>query len=889
MGVRTFGVINAPGSQVQEVTSPRPAVPGQVGTALIFGAFDRGAVGAPRVRPVEVSDSNVLRRRGLFTPTETAADAMRDFLKHAQGAGKLYTVRVTDGDGAAATGTLRSRDCPRGRLYLLPDILTPDALSWTVQWPGRAGGKRKFRGGLLSGVPSITATTLTTGQAMTKDELAGGTLYLRGVSARSYTIVSNTAAGVITVTPESDMATDHAEGTPANLYWAAKVVNLEATDSRRRAVAVEVVPRGQRRPSEEFGLRVLIDREIVKDWPDLRMATKAGSLEAETTINGDEGNLEIEVSNDWTGSDLPKARPANWAGVVADGGVGALTLTLDVIEWDRTGTGNGYPTAFNYGSDLQEDEITITVLPGAATFSVSSQLFSDMPNGTIGVAYTGHTTHAQSIGFTVTNGGVVFLAGDTITIRVKALPTDGSLKDARLYPDADGTNAGKSFRVLSNTSRTVTIAAGDLTTLCTEPVEAAVATITAGPWDCDPALTVTGIEIDGIALTVPTFTTSIAAALTPATLVTEWKAHDPRLWGWVDATTGKAHLGSRSTGGRSSFKFTGGTAVGVFMPPAQLVHGTDGSLVVLDYAQESGGGKDGLADLADADFLGAMDVTGSVAEILPENTGLIQVLVPGRTSDAVVQAARDLAAQINGVYIPDMPTGITTEEAAIGWVQNNLGRSDFVAPVWPSWYYGDRTETQESDVLMPVCGSVAGLQSRSWATDGMGKAPAGTSLELIGVKRWLKDDPKSEPDAEQINLSGIRTLCKRGGARPVIWGDRIPGETEIWFHKRAVMSQIGRELLYPGNFDQFIFMINDMKMWGALKSVVSELLRPRWRAGWMSLDLPFEQAVQVKIDAETTPSDVQRAGRVVCAVGLVLPDTVEQVIFRLSQAGMTEG
>ncbi|MFH1572234.1 MAG: hypothetical protein ABIL09_29860, partial [Gemmatimonadota bacterium] len=216
MGMYVYGAPDGvPGIRLEELTTPRPPQPGSIGSSVIVGAFRRGPVGGPNVPPVAISSlSDLWRRRGVKVANHYAEQACRGFLKLAEGSGTLHTVRVCDGSEVASTWTLLTRRCPRGVLCRNDDTLTPTALTVVSEWPGRDAGKQKVLGGLLALLADVGATTVATGQTMLLNELAGGTLTLRGVSSRTYVIASNTTAGVITVQTDDDMAADIAADTP---------------------------------------------------------------------------------------------------------------------------------------------------------------------------------------------------------------------------------------------------------------------------------------------------------------------------------------------------------------------------------------------------------------------------------------------------------------------------------------------------------------------------------------------------------------------------------------------------------------------------------------------------------------------------------------------------
>jgi hypothetical protein len=892
MSVSNYGVNNAPGVALELQTADKTPQPGALGTTVIFGAFERGPVGAPRVPPVRTNTKGMLiRRRGGFVEEQYARDAAGHFLDAARGAGALHTIRVTDGTEVKAAQVLRGRKPPMGVLFCQPDAaFNIDALTITAKNGGGADGRRKVYGGLLSGAGQVVDNTVDTEKVMLKDEYKGATFRLMGVTSKSYTVVSNTAAGVFTFDSDLDLAADLAAGDPANLYWNVSLANLRA-DGTRKAIGVQVKPRGQRRPTADFGLLVYLDRAKVWDVADLAMVSATGRSEVETTLTQKADNYELDVDNEWAGSDDPLARPANWAGIAAAGGLGTTTLRLHIVEWRITsGDANGYLSGFLYGSDVREDELTLD-FTGATAYDISSTLVDDLPSAVVLGAKTYHQTHPFLTGFTITAGTTPFEAGDQVKIRIKPLPTDGSLKGALLYPDGAGVNAARAIPVLSNTYDTITVPSSyDLTDYASEPAEATVETLSAGPWDCDPALTLTGIELeDGV---VAPFTTATDASYTAAELKVAWEAHDARLLATIQ-DDGTVLLGGRSTGAGALFKYTGGTMCGVIVPAAtQTKHGTDGSLILLEHVQELGGGYDGIADLAAAHLVSAMDPSGSIAELFEGNVGMPLLAAPGWDDDDVVAAGQALAEAVLGMYVPDFADSVTTEDAAVAKVAGTWGESDFYAPVWPSWAYMDRPETGEIDLMLPVVGKVLGLMAYSFSTFGMGKAPAGDYLELTGINRWVKAEHEVPPDAELLNKAGIRALTPYGTARPLLWGDRMPGRTRTWLHKACLGYQLARELLWKGSpIRAFIFRINDALTWGPLRVAVRSLLERHYWDGWFRRDLPrgFEDAVSIRLDSETTPPEVAAAGQAVLVIGYVAPDTIEQVYIKLGESTLEIG
>ncbi len=100
------------------------------------------------------------------------------------------------------------------------------------------------------------------------------------------------------------------------------------------------------------------------------------------------------------------------AGVFARGGGDTGNGTIP-------GSGGG---ALSIGAGAKVGVYTGTILSGATTFSLQDPNGDAMPNGTLGSAYSD-----AALSFTLSNGGVNFIAGDTFTITISATPAGGML------------------------------------------------------------------------------------------------------------------------------------------------------------------------------------------------------------------------------------------------------------------------------------------------------------------------------------------------------------------------------------------------------------------------------------------------------------------------------
>jgi hypothetical protein len=80
--------------------------------------------------------------------------------------------------------------------------------------------------------------------------------------------------------------------------------------------------------------------------------------------------------------------------------------------------------------------------------------------------------------------------------------------------------------------------------------------------------------------------------------------------------------------------------------------------------------------------------------------------------------------------------------------------------------------------------------------------------------------------------------------------------------------------------------VNDTRLWGQLVAALRSLLKPHYDAGWFDRNRVFNDAVQIKVDDEVNTSATRAAGKLIAAVSYYDAETTEQVVFRLSRAGV---
>lgn len=453
MAVRRFGPVLGAGVQIVEQEPEQLIQASPLGVTVLVGEFEKGPLGEPQF----LSGAKAFaRRNGGRIPNSDAPKAGQDFYRLGRGAGELipYRVASTTVPPVQAELTLYNRQGVTGSTRAA-------ALKLKAKNGGKWGGQRRVYVDEHSGVGDLTATTLDTGDTMVENEWAGGTLDLKKVTTKTYRIVGNTAAGVVSVEADQDLVTDFGagSGTPANRYVLSRQ-NLDTLGNDKHLAAK--VKNGTEDPTGEWGLEIYVDGERVLDYENLSSDPTQPNYFV-NVINDDPSNYEVEVSDLFTGDKtVASARPMNWYG--ESKALTTTVLTLPDADVLVTSGGGADPTvAHVYGASQKRVIITgtvensgadirYTVDLGPASFNVLQSSFTGVP-----------TDLGPELGtVTVTNGGTPLADGDTVVLTVLALVPDEAI-GGRVWPDIVN-KPNLYFAITDNAEKTVTVRTGlDLT------------------------------------------------------------------------------------------------------------------------------------------------------------------------------------------------------------------------------------------------------------------------------------------------------------------------------------------------------------------------------------------------------------------------------------------
>lgn len=319
------------------------------------------------------------------------------------------------------------------------------------------------------------------------------------------------------------------------------------------------------------------------------------------------------------------------------------------------------------------------------------------------------------------------------------------------------------------------------------------------------------------------------------------------------------------------------------------VSGAIGDEFLVEAAVEFEGGRDGNADLSDADYTEQLwDTDNSPFNQLEgQNLGLVKFSNPGVTSTTVQKAGVNYAYSKNHQYRIEIPSGTTTDEGADEFVNETVGRNNYEVDIFPSFaYVADPEGNGEGKLkLVSTTGMVHGREARI-AADYLGyhKAGAGTSAVLPRIVKLTTGDRKL--DEEYLNPRGVNVIKKKAG-NFVIWGDRVPSTdpTWKWKHQREQMSYY--EHVLQENYDWIIFQLNDTSEQQRALASLQAFFEPEWTKGALN-GKTFQEAASFKIDSENNTIATSEAGDMFADIILRLVGTVERFRIRIGKAGIFE-
>ena len=233
----------------------------------------------------------------------------------------------------------------------------------------------------------------------------------------------------------------------------------------------------------------------------------------------------------------------------------------------------------------------------------------------------------------------------------------------------------------------------------------------------------------------------------------------------------------------------------------------------------------------------------------------------------------------NRMVVLDAPPDCVKPQRVAQWL-GEFGRRSMYAALYYPWLKVPNPRKEGRPILVPPCGHMMGIWSRTDESRGVYKAPANeTPRGVIGL--GYDCNFREQELLNPLGINCIRTFPNRGIK---VWGARTlvePTKTEWrYISVRRLMSYIEKSI--ENGTQWVVFEPNDQDLWARVTRTISNFLERLWREGALFGATP-EQAFYVKCDEKINTPETMLLGRLYVEVGISPVRPAEFVIFRISQ------
>ncbi len=198
------------------------------------------------------------------------------------------------------------------------------------------------------------------------------------------------------------------------------------------------------------------------------------------------------------------------------------------------------------------------------------------------------------------------------------------------------------------------------------------------------------------------------------------------------------------------------------------------------------------------------------------------------------------------------------------------------AAIYCPWIQVQDAETKQTR-MVPPCGAVAGVYSRTDSQKGVHKAPANEPV-IGAVDTEVAMDQREMNDLNRLGVNVIRKFTGRG---LLVWGSRTTSNDPIWKYVQVRRTVNHLERSISKGTEWAVFEPHDEITWSEVKRSVDEFLTRSWKDG-MLLGTRPEEAFIVRCDRTTmTQADIANE-KLIIEVGVALIRPSELMIFRVS-------
>jgi phage tail sheath protein FI len=209
-------------------------------------------------------------------------------------------------------------------------------------------------------------------------------------------------------------------------------------------------------------------------------------------------------------------------------------------------------------------------------------------------------------------------------------------------------------------------------------------------------------------------------------------------------------------------------------------------------------------------------------------------------------------------------------------------RSSSYAAIYGPWLIVNDPATAASGSarLLPPGGAVLGQYSRTDASRGVQKPPAGIDTVLRGVLDVQFRFSNADQDA--LNVAGVNVIKSLPGTGFVIYGARTlsVGMPDRYVSVRRSLMLIKKGILDATRFA--VFEPNDQILWDQVNAVISQYLLTMMQTGVLAGSTP-DQAYFVVCDATNNTAASVANGVVNISVGVALQTPAEFIVIEIGQ------
>lgn len=267
----------------------------------------------------------------------------------------------------------------------------------------------------------------------------------------------------------------------------------------------------------------------------------------------------------------------------------------------------------------------------------------------------------------------------------------------------------------------------------------------------------------------------------------------------------------------------------------------------VSYPQTLSGGYDGdTANLMPYHFLRYADLDRNFLEnaVFGRNMGLIRIACPG-ISDVATQ--KGFAAYAEGKafeFRGEIPSSYNTAALAEIFVNQMLGRNDFMILSFPSYGFISNPFAA-GQRYVPISGDIMGGESyKSVIHEGYHHVFAGVNAALSRVLK-LPFQPTAQDEAV-LNSSGIQPVKYLSG-NAVLFGARGASLSQSYDfnHIRRIQSNYIRLFLEARTLMELMFTPNQPNLVEQIVMMMNNFARREYRKGVFTKFLNFEQSVKI--------------------------------------------